>query len=57
MSKVPHPLVTDTMAVLKGLGDKVYFIHVNHSNPLLDDPRLATDHGFHVAHDGLTLPL
>src|SRR5215831_8968209 len=38
MSKVPHPLVTDTMDRLDGLGAKVWFIHLNHTNPLLDDP-------------------
>ncbi|MEQ1645661.1 MAG: MBL fold metallo-hydrolase, partial [Pyrinomonadaceae bacterium] len=36
MSEVPHPFVTETMELLKGLSAadraKVYFIHFNHSN-------------------------
>lgn len=52
MSKVPHPLVTDTMNLLDGLGAKVWFIHLNHTNPLLDDPSPAERRGFHVAREG-----
>jgi pyrroloquinoline quinone biosynthesis protein B len=37
MSKIPHPLVTDTAARLEGTTSQVYFIHLNHTNPLLDD--------------------
>ena len=40
MSKVPHPLVTETMEALAALGpeqrEKVWFIHMNHTNPLLN---------------------
>lgn len=36
MSKIPHPQVTDTVNRLKGVQTQVYFIHFNHSNPLLD---------------------
>ena len=36
MSKIPHPQVTDTVNRLKGVQTLVYFIHFNHSNPLLD---------------------
>lgn len=52
MSKVPHPLVTDTMERLDGLGGKVWFIHFNHTNPLLEDPSLVERRGFHVAREG-----
>ncbi len=52
MSKVPHPLVPDTMTRLDGLGAKVWFIHLNHTNPLLDDPSPAERRGFHVAREG-----
>jgi pyrroloquinoline quinone biosynthesis protein B len=52
MSKVPHPLVTDTMDRLDGIGAKVWFIHLNHTNPLLDDPSPAERRGFHVAREG-----
>jgi len=57
MSKVPHPLVTDTMRRLEGLGARVWFLHLNHTNPLLDAPRPVEARGFHVAREGLTLPL
>jgi pyrroloquinoline quinone biosynthesis protein B len=52
MSKVPHPLVTDTMDRLDGLGAKTWFIHFNHTNPLLDDPAPVERRGFHVAREG-----
>jgi pyrroloquinoline quinone biosynthesis protein B len=52
MSKVPHPLVTDTMDRLDGLGAKVRFIHLNHTNPLYDDASPAERRGFHVAREG-----
>ena len=39
MSEVPHPFVSETAAILKDLPmsekNKVYFIHFNHSNPLV----------------------
>jgi pyrroloquinoline quinone biosynthesis protein B len=57
MSKVPHPLVTETMERLDGLGAKVRFIHLNHTNRLLDDPSPAQTRGFGVAREGMTLEL
>jgi pyrroloquinoline quinone biosynthesis protein B len=40
MKEVPHPFVTETMDLLKKLPkdkkNKVHFIHLNHTNPLLD---------------------
>lgn len=38
LSDVPHPLVVDTMRRFRGAGfrgNRVFFIHVNHTNPLL----------------------
>jgi pyrroloquinoline quinone biosynthesis protein B len=37
MSMIPHPLVTDTVARLRGTPAEVALIHLNHSNPLLRD--------------------
>ncbi len=37
MSLIPHPLVTDSMDLLRGHGRDVRFIHFNHTNPLLTD--------------------
>lgn len=43
MNEVPHPFVTETMELLKGLPrserSKVHFIHFNHSNPLVQGNR------------------
>lgn len=65
MSEVPHPFVTETMELLKGLSAreraKVYFIHFNHSNPLVqrDGNKLAEvrRRGFRVATTALRLDL
>lgn len=65
MREIPHPLVTHTMALLADLPaserGKVYFIHMNHSNPLLraDSPETQTveQAGFHVAREGMRLGL
>ncbi|MDG1904639.1 MAG: MBL fold metallo-hydrolase [Arenicella sp.] len=65
MSQMPHPLVTDTMAKLESLSaeqkSKVWFIHINHTNPLLDENSDASKEvvskGFNVAREGLRLPL
>lgn len=43
MSEVPHPFITETMALLKDMSAtdraKVWFIHFNHSNPLVQRNR------------------
>lgn len=65
MSEIPHPFVVESMALFEDLPaaekDKIWFIHMNHSNPLLDSDseayRQVTGMGFHVAREGLRLPL
>jgi pyrroloquinoline quinone biosynthesis protein B len=57
VKEVPHPLVTDTMARLRGLEDRVRLIHLNHSNPLWEDPGLAEREGFRVAREGESFDL
>jgi pyrroloquinoline quinone biosynthesis protein B len=60
MSEVPHPFVTETMDLLKYLSpknrNKVHFIHLNHTNPLLDKTSDAynqvSKNGFRVAETG-----
>ncbi|MFT5572522.1 MAG: pyrroloquinoline quinone biosynthesis protein B [Cryomorphaceae bacterium] len=57
MSKIPHPLVSDTMRSLSKLSadekQKVWFIHFNHTNPLLKPQssaaKLVRNNGFNVA--------
>jgi pyrroloquinoline quinone biosynthesis protein B len=62
---IPHPTVCATMDRLQSLPDevraRVYFIHLNHTNPLLD-PDSAASHeverrGFRVAREGQRLRL
>ncbi len=63
MSKIPHPFVTESMDLLKDLSQhertKIWFIHMNHTNPLLnpDSPQAdrVNDAGFNIATEGLRL--
>ncbi|MFT7043051.1 MAG: pyrroloquinoline quinone biosynthesis protein B [Candidatus Azotimanducaceae bacterium] len=65
MSKVPHPLVSESMALLNHMPvaqrNKVWFIHMNHTNPLLNPESQASKAvsaaGYHVAFEGLRLAL
>jgi pyrroloquinoline quinone biosynthesis protein B len=59
MSEVPHPFVTETMELFANTGikttSKVYFIHLNHTNPLLWDPQKQGEiknAGFRIAGQG-----
>jgi pyrroloquinoline quinone biosynthesis protein B len=65
MNEVPHPFVTETMVLLKNLPlvekDKVWFIHFNHTNPLLRETGTARREveakGFHVAKEGMVVSM
>jgi pyrroloquinoline quinone biosynthesis protein B len=65
MSKIPHPLVTETMAALADLGPeqrkKVWFIHMNHTNPLLNpqskEALLVRAAGYNIASESTRLDL
>lgn len=65
MSDVPHPFVTETMDLLKNLSTKerkkVLFIHLNHTNPLLDKTsesyKEVLKNGFQVAETGNVIEL
>ena len=65
MSQIPHPFVSETMALFEQssaeVRDKIWFIHMNQSNPLLNPNSEATqlvqDRGFNVAREGVRLPL
>jgi len=60
ISKIPHPFVTESIERFKTLTsaqkDKIYFIHFNHTNPLLDpqsfQSRELIKDGFHSALPG-----
>lgn len=65
MSKVPHPLVTDSMArfdhLTKEQKQKVWFIHMNHTNPMFNNNSEASKQvkaaGFNIASEGIKLVL
>jgi pyrroloquinoline quinone biosynthesis protein B len=65
MSKIPHPPIVQTMDRLQQLVTdrlaKVLFIHLNHSNLLLDSDgeklKELRQRGYDIAEDGLTIPL
>jgi pyrroloquinoline quinone biosynthesis protein B len=65
MSKIKHPFVSESMALLQSLNDeerqRVIFIHMNHTNPLLIEgsPERAEvkRRGFRYAHEGMRLTL
>ena len=60
LSEIPHPLVQETVSYLEAqpnrLKNKVFFIHMNHTNPLLDENSEATKwvlkQGFQIARVG-----
>ena len=37
ISKVPHPTVKSSCEILKDMSEKIFFIHMNHTNPLYRD--------------------
>jgi pyrroloquinoline quinone biosynthesis protein B len=65
ISEIPHPLVTETIDLLSVLSkenrNKVYFIHMNHTNMMLDPDselsKLITSKGFNIARLGQKLYL
>lgn len=65
MSKVRHPFVTETMQRLDHLPlverNKVWFIHLNHTNPLLNlnstESQLVKEKGYNIAVEALSLEL
>ncbi len=59
MKEIPHPFVPETMQLFANQPDsvkrKIYFIHFNHTNPLLLDGPAATQvrqRGFNLAREG-----
>jgi len=60
MSEIPHPFITESMAIFNKLPTsekaKIYFIHLNHSNPTLDptssESQTVEQAGMHIARFG-----
>ena len=65
IDEIPHPLVKETIALLEAspnhLKKKVYFIHMNHTNPMLNPNSTATkwvlNQGFNIARKGQSFGL
>lgn len=65
ISQIPHPFVVESMEKFKHLSaaekDKIYFIHFNHTNPLLnlqsEQAKKVLANGFHIAEYGMVLGL
>ena len=65
ISEIPHPFVIETMNLLKDLSiserKKVYLMHMNHTNPLLDSStkeyKTVINFGFNVAQIGMSFYL
>ena len=65
MSLIPHPFIEESMSLFENLSEteksKIYFIHLNHTNPVLDMDSDAyhtvVQNGFHVAAEGQTIAL
>ena len=65
ISQIPHPFAIESMEKFSNLSTidkkKIYFIHLNHTNPLLDKSseasKMVIDKGFNVARKGMTFTL
>jgi len=65
ISEIPHPFVIESMDLFKHLSalekKKVYFIHFNHTNPLLQENSPQTKEvlqkGFQIARKGMVIKL
>lgn len=65
MSKIPLPFGSETIETLKNINqtekNKVWFIHMNHTNPLLDlnshESQYVKAQGFNIATEGIKLNL
>ncbi|MEC4728196.1 pyrroloquinoline quinone biosynthesis protein PqqB [Shewanella sp. D64] len=65
MSKVPHPFVSESMELFNDFSPqqkkKVWFIHFNHTNPLLNpdskESQYVNSQGFNIAKEGIRLVL
>ncbi|HHB51524.1 MAG TPA: MBL fold metallo-hydrolase [Saprospiraceae bacterium] len=65
ISEIPHPFIIESMSLFSELSpkekNKVYFIHFNHTNPVLDpdsEPSEAVlNNGFHIARMGQVFDL
>lgn len=59
LKQIPHPLMTETMDLLQDLVEEteIYFIHLNHSNPVLNEDgelrKAIEEKGFFIADEAM----
>ena len=65
VSEIPHPFVVESMELFDAVKleekNKIFFIHLNHTNPLLDKSsdqyKFVKDKGYNIAEEGMKLEL
>ena len=65
ISEIPHPFIIESLELFKDLKEsdrnKIYYIHLNHTNPLLnvesEEYQHVVSNGYNVAFEGLELEL
>ena len=63
MSEIPHPFIVESMDLMRSIAknNKIYFIHLNHTNPALVQDSAAQkeiiNSGFNIAEFGMILNL
>jgi len=54
--EVPHPPIKDSMELMEDIDTEIYFTHINHTNPVLQEDsaerKELENKGFHVAEKG-----
>jgi len=65
MSEIPHPFIEESTILFDKINEeeqrKIHFIHLNHTNPLLDknseESKIFDNNAYHVAHEGQIIDL
>lgn len=65
ISEIPHPFIVESLSLFESLGTadrkKIYFIHFNHTNPLLNpesnESKNVLNLGFQIAREGMIFKL
>ena len=65
LSEIPHPFVIESMELFDSINyeekNKIFFIHINHTNPLLDKDsvqyKFVKAKGYNIAEEGMKLKL
>jgi len=65
MSEIPHPFIEESTILFDKINEeeqrKIHFIHLNHTNPLLDknseESKIFDNNAYHIAHEGQIIDL